>query len=178
MTIAEYQVPADALQQRHITWHDPARAGEKTAGLSGLEIMRGIRDGTLPPPPMGRLIGFRCVVAEPGEIAMQIDYDPSLENTMGMFHGGVVMSMLDTAMGAAAHTLLPVGSGIVTLDLSTTFLRPATSANTPITATGRVINLGRTVAHVIGEVKDRNGKLVAHAVGNFSIVTPKAKPAE
>ncbi len=175
--IAEYQVPAEALQQRHVTWHDSSLAGEKTVGLSGLEIMRGIRDGTLPPPPMARLIGFRCVVAEPGEIAMQIDHDPSLENMMSMFHGGVVMSMLDTAMGAAAHTLLPVGSGIVTLDLSTTFLRPVTIANTPITATGRVTNLGRRVVYVTGEVKDRNGKLVAHAVGNFSVFASEVKQA-
>lgn len=155
---------------RTITWHDAEAARTRLAGKSGLEVMQGIRDGTLPPPPMARVIGFRCIVAEPGEVAMQLDHDPSLENAIGMLHGGVAVSMLDTAMGAAANTLLPAGSGVVTLDLSITYLRPATPGTSPITATGKVLNLGRTVAYVSGEVKDAKGRLVAHAVGNFSIL--------
>jgi uncharacterized protein (TIGR00369 family) len=160
---------------RTITWHDAEAARSRLAGKTGLEVMQGIRDGTLPPPPMARVIGFRCVVAEPGEVAMQLDYDPSLENAIGMLHGGVAASMLDTAMGAAANTLLPAASGAVTLDLSITYLRPATPASAPITATGKVVNLGRTVAYVTGEVTDAKGRLVAHAVGNFSVLA--ARPA-
>ena len=149
---------------RTIAWHDAEAARSRLAGKTGLEVMQGIRDGTLPPPPMARVIGFRCIVAEPGEVAM------SLENAIGMLHGGVAASMLDTAMGAAANTLLPAASGAVTLDLSITYLRPATPASAPITATGKVVNLGRTVAYVTGEVADAKGRLLAHAVGNFSII--------
>jgi uncharacterized protein (TIGR00369 family) len=158
---------------RTITWHDAEAARGRLAGKTGLEVMQGIRDGTLPPPPMARVIGFRCIVAEPGEVAMQLDYDPSLENAIGMLHGGVAASMLDTAMGAAANTLLPAASGAVTLDLSITYLRPATPASAPITATGKVVNLGRTVAYVTGEVTDAKGRLVAHAVGNFSVLAAR-----
>lgn len=158
---------------RTVTWHDAEAARSRLAGKTGLEVMQGIRDGTLPPPPMARVIGFRCIVAEPGEVAMQLDYDPSLENAIGMFHGGVAASMLDTAMGAAANTLLPAASGAVTLDLSITYLRPATPASAPITATGKVVNLGRTVAYVTGEVTDAKGRLLAHAVGNFSILAAR-----
>ena len=158
---------------RTITWHDAEAARSRLAGKTGLEVMQGIRDGTLPPPPMARVIGFRCIVAEPGEVAMQLDYDRSLENAIGMLHGGVAASMLDTAMGAAANTLLPAASGAVTLDLSITYLRPATPASAPITATGKVVNLGRTVAYVTGEVTDAKGRLLAHAVGNFSILAAR-----
>lgn len=171
--ITEQADAGAALRQRTVTWHDARQAAARSAGLSGLEIMRGIRDGTVPPPPMAKLIGFRCTVAEPGEIVMQLDHDPSLENFAGMFHGGAAMTILDTVMGAAAHTLVPEGSGIVTLDLSTTFLRPITVGNAPITATGKVLNLGRSVVYAQGEVLDRNGKLVAHATGNFSVVRQK-----
>lgn len=165
---------------RTITWHDAEDARAMLAGKSGLEVMRGIRDGTLPPPPMARVIGFQCVLAEPGEVAMQLAYDFSLENAIGMLHGGVAASMLDTAMGAAANTMLPTASGAVTLDLSITYLRPATPASSPVTATGRVVNLGRTVAYVTGEVTDAKGRLLAHAVGNFSILgaqSPAKAPA-
>lgn len=167
------QVVSLTEHSRTITWHDAEDARAQLAGKSGLEVMQGIRDGTLPPPPMARVIGFRCIVAEAGEVAMQLDYDPSLENAIGMLHGGVAASMLDTAMGAAANTLLPAASGAVTLDLSITYLRPATPANAPITATGKVLNLGRTVAYVTGEVTDAKGRLIAHAVGNFSILAAR-----
>ena len=153
-------------------------AGLLTAELSGLEIMRGIRDGRLPAPPMARAIGFRCVVAEPSEIAMTFDYEASLENPLRMLHGGVAATMLDTAMGAAAHTMLPVESAVVTLDLTLTYIRPIDARNTPGTATGSVLNVGRRTVYVSGEVVDRHGALMVHAVGNFSILNTRPPPAE
>lgn len=173
---SEYAIPTTGRRERTISWHDPIDAAPLVSGLSGLEIMRGIRDGTLPAPPMARLIGFRCVTAEPGEIVMRLEYDPSFENTMGMAHGGVAATMLDTAMGCAAHTMLPTGSGIVTLDLTITYLRPITAKDTPVAGTGRVINVGRRTIYVGGEVRGRDDILLAHAVGNFSIFGSGSRP--
>lgn len=178
MDHGEYGIPASRRRERTVVWHDAAAVAPLVSGLSGLEIMRGIRDGTLPPPPMARLIGFRCTRAEPGEVTMVLAHDPSLENTMGMFHGGAAAAMLDTAMGCAAHTALPAGSGIVTLDLTLTYLRPITIRNAPVTATGRVLNVGRRTVYVTGEVHDAEGALVAHAVGNFSVLSPRRTSAD
>jgi uncharacterized protein (TIGR00369 family) len=61
----------------------------------------------------------------------------------------------------------------LTQDLTVTYLRPMTLASGPIRATGRVLNMGRTTAYVIGEVHDAAGKLTAHAIGHFAIITPK-----
>jgi uncharacterized protein (TIGR00369 family) len=177
MSLFEADAPHETRRERTVVWQDAKSVAPLVGGLSGLEIMRGIRDGAVPPPPMARLIGFRCTVAEPGEVAMQLDHDPSLENTMGMFHGGAVATLLDTAMGCAAHTLMDVPNGIVTLDLTLTFLRPVTASNAPVTAIGRVLNKGRQTLYVTGEVRDRADKLVAHAVGNFSIVAPRSPPS-
>jgi uncharacterized protein (TIGR00369 family) len=166
-------VSADAAEHtrtRAVAWQDPAAVRGQAAGWTGLEIMRAIRDGTLPPPPMARLIGFACVVAEPGEIVMELVPEQSLENTMGLLHGGTAAAMLDTAMGAAAHTLLPADKATVTLDLTITYLRPLTQASGPVRATGKVLNLGGRTAYVQGEVHDGASRLAAHAVGNFSIV--------
>lgn len=161
---------AGATRSRTVTWQDPAAVRRQVEGQTGLEVMRGIRDGTLPPPPMARLIGFDCVVAEPGEIVMQLTPEQSLENTMGMIHGGAAAAMLDTAMGAAAHTMLPADKAVVTLDLTLTYLKPVTAASGPIRATGRVLNLGGRTAYVTGEVRDAADRLMVHAVGNFSVV--------
>ena len=161
-------------RSRQITWTDPAHAAGLAAGLDGLALMRAIRDGQLPGPPMARLVGFQCVAAEAGEIAMRLEHDPSLENAIGLVHGGAIASMLDTAMGAAANTRLPAGAGVVTLDLTITYLRPVSALNCPVTATGRLAHLGGRNAYVLGELRDATGELCAHAVGNFSIVRPRA----
>ncbi|MBF7015055.1 PaaI family thioesterase (plasmid) [Novosphingobium resinovorum] len=173
MLIPDFQVPPEARRERSVVWHDAGSVPALVAGLSGLQIMQGIRDGTLPPPPMARLVGFRCTAAEHGEVAMVMDHDASIENTMGMVHGGATATILDTAMGCAAHTTLPVGSGIVTLDLTITYLRPVTPRSSPVTAIGRVVNAGRRMIYVTGEVRDVGDSLVAHAVGNFSVVASR-----
>lgn len=170
MSDGDATIPNDALRERLVQWHDPSVASMAAEQLSGLEIMRRIRDGTHPAPPMAQLIGFQCVVAEPGEVAMRLAYDPSLENGMGILHGGAAASILDTAMGAAAHTMLPLGSGIVTLNLGLTYLHPIFRNDAPVTATGRVLNLGRRNVYVAGEVVNKDGTLLVHAVGSFSIL--------
>lgn len=175
MRMREFDTPPEARMERRVIWHDPARVPAMVEGLSGLEIMRGIRDGTLPPPPMAKLIGFRCILAEFGEVAMALEHDLSIENTIGMVHGGATATILDTAMGCAAHTTLPIGSGIVTLDLNITYLRPFTVRNSPVVATGRVTNAGRRMIYVTGEVRDGGDNLMAHAVGNFSVLTGRGR---
>lgn len=144
------------------------------AGLTGLQIMRGIRDGTFPRPSIARLMGFEVAKAEPGEIVMELDLHDGLLNPMGLIHGGVAATLLDTAMSAAAHTLLDAGRASVTLDLKITYLRPLTPTSGRVRATGRVINLGGRTAYAEGELRDGQGQLAAHAVGNFQIVSAKS----
>lgn len=160
---------------RTAAWDDPAAAHAQAAGLTGLQIMRGIRDGTFPAPPIARLLGFEVIKAEPGEIVMALEPHEGLENPMGLIHGGVAATLLDTAMGAAAHTLLDAARASVTLDLKITYLRPLTTASGTIRAVGRVINLGGRTAYAEGELRDGQGQLAAHAVGNFQIVSAKAR---
>lgn len=158
-------------RSRSFAWADPLQSRAQAAGLSGLELMRGIRDGVIPEPPIARLIDFRCVVAEPGEIVMELELREDLENPMGLIHGGVAATLLDTAMGAAVHTRLPIEQASVTLDLKLTYMRPLMVRSGRMRATGRVLNLGRTVAYAEGEVRDAKGALCVHAVGNFALVT-------
>jgi len=160
----------DLTSTRTVTWQSPEAVRAAAAGWSGLEIMRGIRDGTLPPPPMARLIGFRCVVAEPGEIVMELTPEQSLENTIGILHGGAAAAMLDTAMGAAAHTTMAADKMVVTLDIKLTYLRPLTVKSGAIRARGKVMNLSARNAYVEGWVHDGKDRLAVHAVGNFSVI--------
>ena len=158
-------------RNRIIEWQDPGAARVQADGLSVLDIMRGIRDGTLPPPPIARLIGFKYIEAEPGHIVIELQPEQSLDYTSGTLHGAVAAAMLDTAMWAAAGTLLPAHKRSITLDVTICYLKPLTIESGPIRAIARVVDLAERTAYAGGEVRDGAGSLAAHAVGIFSVIT-------
>jgi uncharacterized protein (TIGR00369 family) len=157
-------------RQRVVDWQAPGPTARAAAGMSGMEAMRGIRDGVLPPPPLARLIGFRISVVEPQRIVMELDPDESLENTIGLLHGATAAALLDTAMGCAISTMLPVGQTSVTLDLKLTYLRPLSVRSGTISAEGRVVKLGRQTSYAEGFVRDGAGNLAVHATATFSMI--------
>jgi uncharacterized protein (TIGR00369 family) len=174
--------PADLFapasrRERVIDWQAPIPVAKVAAAMSGLETMRAIRDGILPPPPMARLIGFRMCVAEPGQIVMDLEPHEGLENTLGLLHGATAAALLDTAMGCAISTMLPAGQGAVTLDLKLTFLRPLSVRSGTISAEGKLIKLGRQTSYTEGLVRDGAGNLAVHATATFSMTgeAPRTK---
>jgi len=157
-------------RSRTIEWQEPGPATRAAMAMSGLEAMRAIRDGRLPPPPLAKLIGFRMAEVEPGRIVMELDPEQSLENTVGLLHGAVAAALLDTAMGCAVSTRLPVGQGSVTLDLKLAYLRPLSVRSGLIRAEGRVVKLGRQSSYTEGFVHDGAGRLAVHATATFSMI--------
>lgn len=163
--------PFDYDRSRSVTWADPVRARKMLEGLSGLEVNEAVRDGRLPEPALSRVLGIRCIAASAGEVSAELMPREELENLGGTMHGGTLAALLDTVMGAALETTLPAGQKFATIDLKITYLRPLTQASGMIRGTGRVLNSGRRMAYVEGEVRDSKGKLAVHAVGNFTILT-------
>ena len=161
---------AASRRERRVDWQAPAPVAAAAATMTGLEAMRAIRDGILPPPPMARLIGFRVAVAEPGRIVMELEADESLENTIGLLHGATAAALLDTAMGCSISTMLPAGQTSVTLDLKMTYLRPLSVRSGTIQAEGQLIKLGRQTSYTEGFVRDGKGNLAVHATATFSMI--------
>ena len=161
---------AESRRQRVVEWQAPGPVAKAAATMSGLDVMRAIRDGVLPEPPMARLIDFRLRVAEPGRIVMELEPHEGLENTIGLLHGATAAALLDTAMGCAISTMLPAGQGAVTLDLKLTYLRPLSVKSGIISAEGKVIKLGRQTSYAEGSVRDGAGNLAVHATATFSMV--------
>jgi uncharacterized protein (TIGR00369 family) len=160
----------DTRRHRVVEWQAPPPVAKAASGMSGLETMRAIRDGILPPPPMARLIGFEMRVAEPGRIVMELDPDESLENTIGLIHGAAAAALADTAMGCAIATMQPAGQTSVTLDLKLTYLRPLSVQSGTISAEGKVVKLGRQTSYAEGFVRDGAGNLAVHATGTFTMI--------
>lgn len=167
----------DLLRVRVVEWQAPGPVAAAAMPMSGIEAMRAIRDGRLPPPPMAKLIGFRMAVVDEGRIVMELDPHESLENTIGLLHGATAAALLDTAMGCAISTVLPAGRTSVTSDLKLTYLRPLSVRSGTIAAEGRVIKLGRQTSYTEGFVRDGKGNLAVHATATFSMLggEPNAK---
>lgn len=162
-------------RERMVDWQTPGPVAKAAMGLSGLEAMRAIRDGHLPPPPLARLIGFRMSVVEPGRIVMELEPREDLENTIGLLHGAAAAALLDTAMGCAISTRLEAGQSSVTLDLKLTYLRPLSVRSGTIAAEGKLIKLGRQTSYTEGFVRDGKGDLAVHATATFAMVGDSGK---
>ena len=95
--------PADWGEPRSktITWYDPMQAASAGAGMTGIDHLRAIRDGLLPPPPIASHFGFRIVEVEPGDVTFLCLPDESAYNPIGLVHGGLVCTLLDSALGCA-----------------------------------------------------------------------------
>lgn len=87
-------------------------------------------------------------------------------NPNGVVHGAVLFALVDTAMGAAAMSVLPDGQYATSVDLQLRFVRPAVSGD--LAATVEVLKRGRNVIHLEGRVMDGDQRLIATAAGTFT----------
>jgi uncharacterized protein (TIGR00369 family) len=152
-----------------IKWRDPADALAVLPDLDGLEFMKRIAAGELPGAPIASHFAMDLVEVGPGTVTFRCQPDESHYNPIGMVHGGLVCTLLDSALGCATHTTLPAGTGYTSIEIKVNYLRPVTTDNGPLTCTGRVIKPGRRVTFAEGEVLDNQGKVVATASGSLLI---------
>jgi uncharacterized protein (TIGR00369 family) len=136
---------------------------------SGLQTMQAIRDGVLPPPPIAMLMQMDITGVEEGRVEFTCTVDESVYNPIGVVHGGLVCTMLDTVAGCAVHTTLPAGVGYTSIELKVNYLRAVHASSAPLTAIGRVIKPGRRVAFAEGEVLDAAGRSVATASSSLLV---------
>jgi len=139
----------------------------------GLGFLQAIIDGILPQPPIAELIGFHLAEAENGRAVFEGLPEFRHYNPIGSVHGGIAATLLDSALGCAIFSTLHKGDTWTTLELKLNFVRPMTKDTGPVRAEGRVIHRGRTVATSEGDLKDRAGKLYAHATTTCMIFPAK-----
>ena len=156
-------------RSRTVSWHDPRIAAAGAMQRSGLETMRAIRDGELPPPPIAMLMQFDIVELAEGRVVFSCALDESVYNPIGAVHGGLVCTLLDTVAGCAVHTTLPQGQAYTSIELKVSYLRAVQASGGPLTATGTVVKPGRRVAFAEGAVVDASGRTVATASSSLLV---------
>ena len=143
------------------------------AERSGLDHMNAIASGEIPPPPIAELLGMEVVEVESGRAVFALTPGQQHYNPIGLVHGGIAATLLDSAMGCAVHTTLEPGWGYGTLDLSTRFVRPILADTGRILCEGVVVHRGRRTATTEGRVwAEDSGKLLAHGSGSALLHAP------
>lgn len=142
------------------------------AGMTGLETMRAIEAGELPPPPIAVLLGMSIVDIGEGHATFELSPDERMLNPLGTVHGGIAATILDSCLGCAVHTTLAPGEGYTTAQLNLHYLRPMLPGMGPVRATGTVIHRGRKQATAEGRLVGPDGKVIAHGTTTCLILTP------
>jgi uncharacterized protein (TIGR00369 family) len=162
--------PARA-RTRVLEWEDPFASAKAGAGLTGLDYMRALELGAIPPPPMAITLNMRPVEVEHGRAVFEGHPGEEHYNPIGVVHGGYAATLLDSAIGCAVHTTLPAGVAYTTLTLETKFVRAITRNTGPVRAEAWVAHRGRRQATAEGRLTAvETGKLLAHATGTCMIL--------
>ena len=139
----------------------------------GLGFLKAIIAGTVPNPPISGLVGFHLVEGEQGRAVFEGVPEFHHYNPIGTVHGGFAATLLDSALGCAIFSTIAKGDTWTTLELKFNFVRPLTKDTGPVRAEGRIVHRGRMVATSEGDLKDRAGKLYAHATTTCMIFPAK-----
>ena len=121
--------------------------------------------------PFVQALGMQLWRFDSGQAEISLDVRPEMQNSWAVAHGGVVMTLLDVVMAHAARSVRDAEEhgtpGIVTVEMKTSFMRPATGR---LTATGHLLHGTRSMAFCEGSVHDERGVLCAHATGTFKFL--------
>ena len=146
----------------NVTWDDPIAAFAAGKALAGIDYMKEMIAGRIPVPPIMKLLGYRLAQVGDGLAVFECEPAEQHYNPIGVVHGGLAMTLLDSAMGCCVHTRLPAGTGYTTLEAKVNLVRAITAKTGLVRATGKVIHLGGKTATAEGRLEDAAGKLYAH----------------
>ncbi len=162
----------NTTRTRTFTWEDPRAAVEAGRGLSGLEYLQKIVAGELPRPPISALMNFGLSELSAGRAVFTVEPEEYHYNPIGVVHGGLAATLLDSAMGCAVHSMLPANVGYTTLEIKVNYVRAMTSETGSVRCEASVIHVGGRTATAEGRVVDASGKLYAHATTTCIIFRP------
>jgi uncharacterized protein (TIGR00369 family) len=159
-----------APRSRTVTWHDTSPGVAQALTMAGIDYLKAMIAGELPPPPMAALMQFDLVDAQPGEVVLTCQPDESVYNPSGGVHGGLVCTLLDSAAGLAMHSTLPAGKGYTSIEIKVNYLQAVRLNGGPLTTTGRVVKSGSRVGFVEGIVTNGCGAIVATASSTLLVL--------
>jgi acyl-CoA thioesterase len=121
-------------------------------------LTRGLTEGI----GVGHSLGVMCAELAEGRTVYTLKPGPAQVNAMLTVHGGVLSTLMDTAMGSAIFTTLPDATGYTTLELKVNFIRPVAIDDAELRCEATTVHVGRRTATAQAQIHNAAGKLVAH----------------
>jgi uncharacterized protein (TIGR00369 family) len=163
-----------ASRTRVITWEDPTAAVQKGKTISGIEYLKALQTGELPPPPIAVLMDMWITEVSEGRVVFAAEPAEYHYNPLGTVHGGFTATLLDSALGCVVQSMLPAGTGYTTAELKVNYLRPITTKTGMVYCEGKIIYVGGRIATAEGRLTDAEGKLYAHGTTTCIILRPSS----
>ena len=136
-------------------------------GLSGRQVLQAIIEGRLPQPPIAQTMTFWLTEVGDGYAGFEGEPGAHLLNPMGHVHGGWALTLMDSAGGCAAYSVLPADLGCATIETKGNFSRPITKDTGRVRAEARVVAKGRQIISTETKVLSRDGKVLAHGTSTL-----------
>ena len=130
--------------------------------MSGIEYLRKLMTGELPASGMVQLLNLKLVEVSEGRALFSVQPDERHYNGLGIAHGGLAATLLDSALGCAINSMMPAGKVFTTLEMKINYVRPIRREHGEVRCEANVIHVGGRVATAEGRVIDEGGKLYAH----------------
>jgi uncharacterized protein (TIGR00369 family) len=142
---------------------------EEVAGMTGREMLQAMIAGKIPAPPIAQTLSFWLVEIGDGYAVFEGDTGTHLRNPLGIVHGGWALTLIDSATGCAAHTLLPAGVGYATVETKANLSRPIKPDTGRVRAEGRVVTRGRQIMTAEARLLDGDGRILAHGTSTLIV---------
>jgi uncharacterized protein (TIGR00369 family) len=152
----------ETTSTRTITWQDPVASAALGAEMAGLDYVRAVQSGEIPPPPIAVVMNFSIDELEEGRAVFIGEPGEEHYNPIGVVHGGYASTILDSALGCAVHTTCLAGVGYTTQTLEVKYLRAITRDTGAVRSEAEVIHRGRKTATSEARLTSvETGKLLA-----------------
>jgi uncharacterized protein (TIGR00369 family) len=155
--------PSSSIRTRTFSWTDPTVALAAMRTENGLSYLKQAMAGVYPAPPIAHLMNLRLLDVERGRVVFGTTPEEYHYNPLGIVHGGLAATLLDSAMGCCVHTCLEAGDRYTTLELKVNYLKALTLETGPVRGIATLVSMSRTVALVEARLVDADDALYAHA---------------
>jgi len=140
------------------------------AGLTGKQVMQGIVEGRLPQPAICRTLSFWLAEIGDGYAMFEGETSEHLLNPAGTVHGGWALTLIDSAAGCAAYSLLPTDGRYTTIETKGNFSRPILQETGRVRCEARVVSQGRQIISCEASVKTEDGRVLAHGTSTLIVL--------
>jgi uncharacterized protein (TIGR00369 family) len=151
-----------------VSWWPPSVAAAAGRGLSGIDYLQAIVDGRVPPPPIASITGARLTSVGDGVAVFRCVPNESFLNPLGLVHGGLLCTLMDSAMGVAVTASRRASGGYASIELKVSFLEPVPFDGRELEVAGRALRVGRRVAFAEAHARTGDGTLIGHATSSLA----------